>query len=150
MSRKTKEVPITLDGSRDKGKKFVITEMSAHDGEMWALKALRLAQRSGVDIPGGVQAGMAGIAAVGIMTCLGGSTNFDELKPLFDEMMASVEIVTDAKGSTRRLVDDGLNQDIEEIGTRIAIRKEWLNLHLDFSIADALSTSISTTASATP
>ena len=133
--RKVKAVTITAEG-RDKGKVFVLTELPAFDGEDWALRALRLAQRSGVDIPGGVQGGMAGIAAVGILTVLSGSTDIEELRPLLRDMMKDVKIVTDKKTQfTRALVAD----DIEEIGTLLTIRKEWLNLHLDFSIADALS-----------
>jgi hypothetical protein len=140
MARKIKEVTVSDKGSRDFNKTFIITEMPAAQGEDWAMRALRLAQRSGADIPGGVQAGMAGIAAIGILTVLEGSTNIDELRPLFSEMMACVKILTDKKtGHARKLTEDGLNDDIEEIGTRIMLRKEWLNLHLDFSIADALS-----------
>jgi hypothetical protein len=152
MSRKIKEITITAEGSRDKGKTFVITELAADLGEDWALRALRLAQRSGADIPNGVQAGMAGIAAVGILTVLSGSTSDAELRPLFDDMMACVEIVSDKKtGFRRKLVIDRAipdNDDIQEIGTRILLRKEWLNLHLDFSIADALSKLTSKTTSA--
>lgn len=152
--RKTKEVKIATEGSRDKGKTFVITEMSAYDGEMWAIRAMRIAQKSGADIPGGIQAGMAGIAAVGVLAVLEGSTNFDEVKPLLDDMMRCVEIVTDKQTGFRRTINDAgsgeeaVNDDIEEIGTRFLLRREWLNLHMDFSIADALSKLISTTPSA--
>lgn len=143
--RKTKAVTITADG-RDKGKTFILTELPAFDGEDWALRALRLAQRSGADIPGGVQAGMAGIAAVGILTVLSGSTDVDELRPLLRDMMKDVKIVTEPKTQfTRTLVAD----DIEEISTLMEIRKEWLNLHLDFSVADALSKLNPQTTSAT-
>lgn len=149
MSRKIKEVAVTAEGSRDRGKKFVITELPADQGEDWALRALRIAQRSGVDLPGGVQAGMAGVAAVGIMTVLSSSTDIDELRPLFADMMACVEIVTDVKTGFRRkiVVDPAIpdNDDIQEIGTRILLRREWLTLHLDFSVADALSKLNSTT-----
>lgn len=143
MARKTKEVEITAEGSRDKGKTFVITELPAAAGEDWALRALRIAQRSGADIPGGVQAGMAGVAAVGILAVLSGSTDIDELRPLFADMMGCIKRLTDKKtGFVRALIDQNDvegNNDIEEIGTRILLRKEWLNLHLDFSIAEALS-----------
>jgi len=149
MARKTKEITITAQGSRDKGKTFVIKELPAAEGEDWAMRALRLAQRSGADIPGGVQAGMAGIAAIGILTVLEGSSNIDELRPLFADMMRCVKILTDrATYNLRPLIEDGINDDIEEIGTRILLRKEWLNLHLDFSIADALSQLAAQTTSA--
>lgn len=138
--------------NRDKGKVFLITEMSAADGEDWALRALRLAQRSGADVPGGLNAGMAGIAAMGILTVLQGG-EVEELRPLFKEMMGCVQIMTDeAKSFSRPLVEyaeDDDNNDIQEISTRVLLRKEWLDLHLDFSIADALSQWTSTTTPAT-
>lgn len=147
--KKTYTVQSDNPNNRDKGKVFVLTELSAAQGEDWALRALRLAQRSGADIPGGLQAGMAGIAAVGILTVLGGADDVEELRPLFKEMMGCVEIMTDHKTQfTRPLVDDGVNADIEEIGTRVVLRKEWLDLHLDFSIADALLKLTSKTSSA--
>lgn len=145
--RKEKDITITDEGSRDRTKTYVIRELPAAAGEDWAMRALRLAQRSGADIPGGVQAGMAGIAAIGILTVLEGSSNIDELRPLLADMMRCVKIVTDKKTRHARDIDEA-SDDIEEIRTRIVLRKEWLNLHLDFSIADALSTFVSKTTSA--
>jgi hypothetical protein len=129
--------------NRDQGKTFLITELPAALGEDWAIRALRLAQRSGADIPGGLSSGMAGVAALGILAVLEGTDNINELRPLFKEMMACVQIMTDLKTQfTRPLVEDAAdddNNDIQEISTRVLLRKEWLDLHLDFSIADALS-----------
>ncbi len=137
--RKKKAVAITADG-RDKGKVFLVTEHDVYDAEDWAINALRLAQRSGVDIPGGIQSGMSGIAAIGILTVLGSATSMDELRPLLATMMREVKIITDQKTQfTRPLVAD----DIEEISTLLQIRKEWLDLHLNFSAADAISNLIS-------
>ena len=138
--RKSKTITISDHGSRDRGKVFLITELPASLAEDWALRAIRLAQRAGADVPEGIQGGMAGIAAVGILTVLSGADDVDQLRPLLSEMMDCVQIVTDPKtGFARKLVQDGVNEDIEEIRTRIMLRKEWLNVHLDFSIADALS-----------
>lgn len=138
--RKTKTITINEPRNRDHGKVFVITELAASLAEDWALRAIRLAQRAGADVLDGIQGGMAGIAAVGILTILSGADDVDQLRPLFTEMMDCVQIVTDQKtGFARKLVQDGVNEDVEEIRTRIMLRKEWLNLHLDFSIADALS-----------
>ena len=104
--RKKNAVTITTDG-RDKGKTFLVTEHDVFDAEDWAINALRLAQRSGVDIPGGVQAGMSGIAAIGILTVLGSATSMDELSPLLATMMREVKIITDQKTQfTRPLVAD--------------------------------------------
>ena len=150
MARKTKLVTVGDEGGRDKGKIFLITELSAFDGEDWTLRALRLAQRAGTDVPGGIQGGMAAVAAIGIMTILSSATDIDELRPLFADMMACVQIMTDPKTQhVRKLIDrganaqGGVNEDIEESGTRLLLRKEWLDLHLNFSVAEAISTLIS-------
>lgn len=133
---------------RDKGKVFVLTELPAWAGADWALRALRLAQRAKVDIPGGLNAGMAGVAALGILTVLQSADDFEQLRPLLKEMMDCVVVMTDPKTQfTRPLVEDGISDDIEEIGTYFLLRKEWLDLHLDFSIADALSKLTSATTS---
>ena len=145
MTRRVKTYVVPSDDprNRDKTKTFVITEMSAFDGEDWAIRALRLAQKSGVNVPGGLNAGMQGVAAVGILALLEGSDDIDEVRELLREMMACVKIMTDQKTMfTRPLVErdkDDDNNDIQEISTRVILRREWLNLHLDFTLADALS-----------
>lgn len=148
--RNKKEYTVTAEG-RDKGKIFVITEMHAVKGEDWAIRAIRLAQKGGADVPGGLNAGIAGIAAIGILAILQGG-EIDELRPLFREMLSCVELMTDrAKMHTRPIIvdsEDDENNDIQEIKTLLLLRKEWLDLHLDFSIADALSKLTSGTASA--
>ena len=47
MARKTKEVTIDKVGSRDHGKTFLITEMSAQAADAWALRAMGAMVRSG-------------------------------------------------------------------------------------------------------
>lgn len=139
MARKTKIVPITTEG-RDFGKTFLLTEMPASQAEKWATRALLLAAHSGVNIPQ-VQ-GMAAIALVGIQTIMNG-VDFKELEPLLDEMFDCIQIIPDLKKSAfaRPLIED----DIEEVMTRLQLRDEVLELHLGFSVAGALSTLISET-----
>ena len=69
MARKTTTF-IATDG-RDKGKRFLITEMSAYQSEEWAARALFAVMHSGVEVPDEVlSAGFAGVAAIGIDTAV--------------------------------------------------------------------------------
>lgn len=136
MARKEKTVVIEAEG-RDKGKHFVLTEMSAVKGEAWAMRALLAIARGGVDLPEGVQQmGLAGIAVVGVQQL--GKINYAEAEPLLAEMLGCVQAIPDpARPMIRRaLVED----DTEEIPTLLHLRKEILGLHLDFFTNAALST----------
>lgn len=127
----------TTDG-RDKGKTFLLTEMPASQAEKWAMRALMIAARNGLDIPAnlGVESGMQGIAVMGIKTVL--QSNFDDIEPLLDEMMQCVQVMPDPANPNvvRRLIED----DIEEIKTRLLLRQEVLKLHTDFSSAESSQT----------
>jgi hypothetical protein len=135
--RKTLEVTISAEG-RDKGRVYLITEMPATQLEKWAARALLALASSGVYIPEDVaQAGIAGIARLGLQML--GGIKFPEAEPLMDEMMACVQY----RAIDRQHPDippRPLNEsDIEEVATRVQLRKEWFTLHTGFSIADALS-----------
>ena len=136
MARKTKTIRIPADGSRDAGKTFLLTEMSAADSERWAIRSLGAIANSGLDIPPEViQMGMGALAAVGFKGLL--TMQFHEAAPLLDEMMACVQIVPDPKNPhVVRPVDD---EDIEEVATRLMLRSEVFELHTGFSPADFLS-----------
>lgn len=128
MARKT--TTVTIDGKgRDAGKHFLLTEMSASAAERWAARALLALVRSGVKIPDeAVEMGLAGIAQIGVDLLSGLSWELAE--PLLDEMFACIQIIPDpAKPHVvRGLVED----DIEEVATRLRLRREVLNLHIDF------------------
>lgn len=134
MARKQATVTISKPG-RDFGKVFVITEMSAAAGEEWAGRALFAMLNAGVDIPDNIAgAGLAGVASLGLAALT--RVSFDAAKPLLDEMFSCVQIQP-SPSVTRALIDD----DIEEVATRLQLRKEVWNLHVDFSIAAGSSTS---------
>ena len=62
MARNTKSLTISAEG-RDKGKTFLLTEMSAVRAEKWAARAVLALLKSGVELPeDAAQAGLAGIA----------------------------------------------------------------------------------------
>lgn len=141
MARKTAKIVIDEDG-RDKGKVFLLTEMAASKAEKWATRALLLLSRSGIDFPEDMLgSGMAGLAIYGLRALP--MLNFHEAEPLLDEMWECVQIVPDPSHPqvTRPLIED----DIEEVTTRIKLRTEIFNLHVSFSTPVVQSTMTSET-----
>jgi hypothetical protein len=136
MGRKTRTIVIESEG-RDQGKMFTITEMSPSQSEKWAFRALLALAKSGVEVPDDIAtSGLAGVAALGIKAFSG--LRFEDAEPLLDEMFAMVSFIPDASrpavkrgfGGVGPLIDD----DIEEIKTRLTLRKELFALHTDFSM----------------
>lgn len=137
MARKVKQYVENATG-RDQGKIYVITEMPASQGEKWAMRAFMAMAQSGMEVPEDLAAmGFAGLIRMGV-TCIA-KAPYALAEPLIDEMMACVKIMPSASnpGVIRPLIED----DIEEIPTRLKLRAEVLSLHSGFSIADAVSTS---------
>lgn len=135
--RKTRVVTIEAEG-RDKGKMFQLTEMSAAQAERWALRAFFALMNTGVEIPPDIaEAGMAGIASMGLQAL--GKLPYEAAEPLLEDMWACVQIIPDpSKKTIARFVMD---EDIEEVGTRIFLRKEVFDLHTGFFTSAASSTS---------
>jgi hypothetical protein len=141
MARKEKAIVISTPG-RDAGKMFHITELSASEAEAWATRALFVMMNCGVEVPDDLlSAGLAGIAAIGIKSL--SRVPYEMAKPLFDEMMECIAIVPDPKqplvkrgyGGVGPMIED----DIEEVSTRLQLRKAVLELHLDFFLSAARS-----------
>ena len=131
MARKTATVTIAEDG-RDSGKTFFLREMPATQAEKWAIKALIALSKSGVDVPEDIaESGMAGIALIGLKALSG--INFSDAEPLLDEMFQCIQLIPDPNRPQvmRGLIDD----DIEEVRTRLQLRKEVLMLHINFFTA---------------
>jgi len=129
MPRKTITYAVTDEG-RDKGKVFVLTEMPASQAERWALRAFQALAKAGIDVPDNLaQMGMAGIAIAGVQAL--SRTPWQEAEPLLDEMFACIQRQPNPQKSAivRALVED----DIEEVQTRLKLRAELLKLHVDFS-----------------
>lgn len=138
MSRKIANYTVK-DTGRDKGKIFVITEMSATQGEEWAMRAMLALMQSDVEVPEGfLELGMGALAQMGLK-CLS-SIKWELAKPLMDELMSCLQIMPDPKVAhvLRALIED----DIEEIVTRATLKWEVLKLHVDFSQAAGLSQSL--------
>lgn len=134
MARKTETVTIPFEG-RDKGKVFILTELSAVDAEDWAMRALFALMNSGVEIPDNlVEAGLAGLYSIGMDALT--KLPYEAAKPLLESMMKCIQ-AQPSPTVVRALVDS----DIEEVATRLELRKRVLALHMDFSMAAVLSTS---------
>lgn len=135
---------------RDKGKIFYITEMPASQAERWAMRAILALAKSGVDLPEDIASlGMGGLAAVGVRALAG--LRYEDAGPLLDEMMSCVQYTPDpAKRHFHRpLIENGTEgDDIEEVITRVELRREVLELHMGFSLPGARSNSVQTPASA--
>lgn len=129
-----KEIYYTETAGRDAGKVFYIREMSAAQAEWWAIRAGMAMARSGVDLPENfADMGIAAMAGTGLKMV--SQIPPAEAKPLLDELMECVQCVPDASNQNvkRRLIDD----DIEEIATRLKLRAEVFKLHVDFFQAAA-------------
>ena len=128
MARKTETVTITEQG-RDKGKTFVLTEMSAIQGERWATQALSLIAKAGADLPRGAEdSGMAGLAAAPL-------TALPVLKSLQDTSLdAWWECVKYQHRPNHPLQPIFQNEacQIEEIATVNLLRMKVLEMHTSF------------------
>lgn len=130
--RKTLDLAITAEG-RDKGKLFVLTEMSAVKAEKWTARAVLALTKSGANLPLDVFDKGAAFSLGVVVSALGG-VEFADVEPLLDEMMACVTIAPDPRKRvvTRPLVED----DLEEVATILKVREELVTLHTGFSLAD--------------
>ena len=137
MARKTLQYTVQEEG-RDRGKVFLLTEMSASRAESWASRAILALMAGGVELPDGFERlGMAGIAELGVRALA--KLNWADAKPLLDEMMSCVQILPNpAKPNiVRALIDE----DIEEVATLVKLRMELWSLHVGFSPAATKSSS---------
>ena len=130
-----KELYYTVeDKGRDNGKKFYIREMSATQAEWWAIRAILAMANNGINLPDNLSdMGMAGMAKVGLEMVA--KIPPEDARPLLDELMKCVQAVPnpDDQSIKRPLIDD----DTEEVITRLKLRGEVFKLHVDFLTAGA-------------
>lgn len=127
MARRTKVYTVKDEKSRDNGKSFVLTEMSDEAAEWWAFRVLQIVL--GADGEINFDAPFEELARQFAKLGLTQLSKADPkiVKPLLDEMMACVSMQLPG-GSVRAL----LPGDIEEVKTRVLLRKELLSLYFDF------------------
>ena len=131
--RSTTNFTVTDEG-RDKGKTFLLTELSASKAEAWAMRAILALMAGGVELPEGFERlGMAGMAEVGIKALAG--LRWEVAEPLLDEMWQCVRIMPDP--SRPNVIRNLIEEDIEEVTTRIKLRAEVWKLHTGFLKAAA-------------
>lgn len=149
--RKSKTVTVPTDDleNRDKGKTFIIREMPARQAESWGLRMMEALAKSGVYIPDNLgSAGLAGVAVLGLNAILGAP--FEKTGPLLDEMFR--DCITYVPDPANPVITRGANpvsgppsvgplvdEDIEEVKTRLLLRSEVFELHTGFSAAAFLS-----------
>lgn len=140
--RKEADITITDDG-RDLGKVFCVREMPAAQAERWAVRALMAVAKSGQDIGSALGSGMEGIAVLGVTALM--TMDYYQAEPLLDELMTCIQIKP-SPNVIRALIDE----DIEEVSTRIRLKIEVLQLHVGFSLAGGGSKSTSETSAKKP
>ena len=129
MARRTKVVTIDSEKSRDHGKTFLITEMSADAAEWWAIRVTQGIVGSNPDADFDIFSGslprLANFAFVGLA-----KIPADQLKPLMDEMKSCVSVLL-PDGKTSRALLAG---DVEDIMTWLELRKEVFEILTGFSV----------------
>lgn len=132
MARRTKVVTIDSEKSRDHGKTFLITEMSADAAEWWAIRVTQGIVGSNPDADFDIFSGslpkLANFAFIGLA-----KIPADQLKPLMDEMKACVSVLL-PDGKTSRALLQG---DVEDIMTWLELRKEVFEVLTGFSVGGA-------------
>lgn len=129
-----KEKYVTIRGkeeNRDNGKRFLIIEMPAYPLEKWGVRALMALATSGITVPQELaDAGVLGIALLGYQAFMG--AKFEAIEPLMDEMLACVKYHPEGSEA----VTDIPRGVIEEVSTVHLLRREWLELHTGFTLAE--------------
>jgi len=128
---------VTITEGRDKGKGYFITEMDPFRGEKWAARLLFAAAEGGMDIPENFDFATASMAKLAPLIMLAiAKAKWETLEPLMDEMMGCVQYQPNPQNAASRLPLSVTPDSIEDVKTIIAIRKEWIALHLGFSMAE--------------
>lgn len=142
MSRRTERLTIT-DENRDKGKTFILTEMSSDAGERWANRAALALMNTGAAIPEeALGAGWAALAAVGVQAL--GMLRHADVQPMLDELWTQVRIVPPRPDLPLQEINIGVNCQIQEVTTRYKIYYALWKLHTGFSLPEVSRTSDST------
>lgn len=124
MARKTRIYTVNDEKSRDHGRAYLLTEMDAEAAEWWAMKVLLGIGLTETEID--FNAPLAQMARQGFAGLF--KMDPDRAKPLLDEMMKCIRVKLPNSNDSR----DMLGGDIEEVKTRVLLRKEILELHVDF------------------
>ncbi len=130
MARKEISFIVEEEG-RDKGKEFLITEMSAWDADTLAQDIFRAMGDSNFSqIPADVIAmGCAGLATVGLSVISASSP--DVARQLRDRLMSTVDIVITHEGTRQQRKVKG-ELDFEEVSTIRTLLDKVFQVNFDF------------------
>ncbi|EOU9561572.1 hypothetical protein ACOJCY_002659 [Cronobacter dublinensis] len=126
-----KEIPyVVTDENRDKGKEFIITEMSAWDADEMAQDIFRaMGDCNYTGIPADVIAmGCAGLATVGLSVLSASSPEVS--RQLRDRLLSTVQIVITHDGE--RQVRAVKSIDFEEVSTIRSLMDKVFKVNFDF------------------
>ncbi|HGH5415691.1 TPA: hypothetical protein ACJI3M_003300 [Citrobacter freundii] len=127
-----KEIPfIVEEEGRDKGKEFLITEMSAWDADTLAQDIFRAMGDSNYSsIPADVIAmGCAGLATVGLSVISASSP--EVARQLRDRLMSTVDIIITSEGQRQQRKVNG-SLDFEEVSTIRSLLDKVFQVNFDF------------------
>ncbi|EBD9024069.1 hypothetical protein DAC68_15780 [Salmonella enterica] len=127
-----KEIPfIVEEEGRDKGKEFLITEMSAWDADTLAQDIFRAMGDSNYSsIPADVIAmGCAGLATVGLSVISASSP--EVARQLRDRLMSTVDIIITNDGQRQQRKVNG-SLDFEEVSTIRTLLDKVFQVNFDF------------------
>ena len=129
------ETTYTATMGRDKGKRFLLTEMKPRASHLWATRMMLGMIAGGVEISEDIASqGLAGLATMAMSAI--GKIPEEKAVPLLDQLIDDcAQSVQDI--GTRALVES----DIEEFVTFFQIQKAVFQLHVNPFITDGLSTS---------
>jgi hypothetical protein len=119
------------DSNRDYGKVFIITEMSAVQGEDLAEDVFRVMSRNNFySIPPEVMSmGTAGLATIGLAAIA--NANREEARAISQRLLSTVKVRIEHEGKTLERALDA-EADIEEVSTLRFIKDEVFRLNFDF------------------
>lgn len=122
---------IVEDDGRDKGKEFLITEMSAWDADSLAQDIFRAMGDSNYSsIPADVIAmGCAGLATVGLSIISASSP--EVARQLRDRLMSTVDIIITNDGKRQQRKVNG-SMDFEEVSTIRTLLDKVFQVNFDF------------------
>lgn len=127
-----KEIPfIVEEEGRDKGKEFLITEMSAWDADSLAQDIFRAMGDSNYSsIPADVIAmGCAGLATVGLSVISASSP--EVARQLRDRLMSTVDIIITSDGQRQQRKVNG-SLDFEEVSTIRSLLDKVFEINFNF------------------
>lgn len=124
MARKTRVFTVNDEKSRDNGRSYLITEMPADAAEWWAIRALQAILTTDAEIE--FDTPFAQLARQGLAAFA--KIEPEKSRPLLDEMFQCVRVKLPGSNDSREM----LGNDIEEVKTRVLLRREIFALYFDF------------------